>query len=162
MNLRPLWHSLHVRRWHTNPHLQHTHDTTTAHSARMAVLALRIWGDTDLACACLVHDVGECFTGDLPWTFKRSSPAVAHDLAIEESAAIRGLKLSDWLSDDPRVKLLDRVDAYLWMQLHRPDLMETPDWIAARQEIWQLSMQIEDGAKQPAIVALITEPPHKV
>ena len=153
MNLRTLWQSLHVRRWHTNAELGHTHDTTTAHSARLAVLALRLWpGDDALAVACIKHDLGEAASGDVPWLAKRQPPDLAAASATAEEEWLRAAKLGD-LPDDWRVKLLDRIDAYLWCQLHRPDLMERADWIEARQDIWR--MCVDDADLQREVLSLI-------
>ena len=136
MNLHSLWHRLHVSRWHTNAHMHRCGDTTAAHSARMATLALRLWpGDLELCAACVVHDAGEWATGDAPWDAKRSSPMLKAISDKREADAIDSMGLDGYDTHDPRVTLLDRLDAYAMAALHRPDQLEAQEWSEARAEI---------------------------
>lgn len=133
--MRP-WLASHVRRWHCNPHLQHTHDPVAAHSGRMGILALSLWGSAcsrDLLAACLCHDLGESAVGDIPWPAKSDATLRSASDRLEERAiAEMGLAYSLCLTDQRRLKYLDRLDAYLWAEHHRPDLMSRPDWQEAR------------------------------
>ena len=110
-----------TRRWHTHPHLSHTVDPVGYHSGRMGVLALDFFGaDGPLLAACLVHDLGEHVTGDVPF----GSPCKS-DFHEEHARLMMGM---DYPCDDPRVKFLDLLDSYLWARHHAPHLMGRDDW----------------------------------
>lgn len=130
------WLASHVRRWHCNPHLQHTQDPVAAHSGRMGILALNLWGGAcsrELLIACLCHDLGEHAVGDIPWPAKADRTLkVTADRLEEQAIAAMGLAYSLSLTDQRRLKYLDRLDAYLWAEHHRPDITAHPDWVAAR------------------------------
>lgn len=129
------WLASHVRRWHCNPHLQHTQDPVAAHSGRMGILALTLWPDAsrDLLAACLVHDLGEATTGDVPYPAKRDD-RLRYALTRLEAKALSEMGLLFDMSslDARRLKYLDRLDAYLWAEHHRPDIVSRPEWAAAK------------------------------
>ena len=129
------WLATFTRRWHTNPDLCHTVDPVGAHSARMGVLALQIWGagaSRDLLVACLCHDLGESVVGDMPATAKRD-PRLAGPLGIAEDRALAAMGLAFDLSADDarRLKFLDRLDAYHWAAHHAPHVLARDDWRAS-------------------------------
>ena len=140
------WLASHVRRWHANPALAHTQDPVAAHSARMGILALTIWPDASraLLVACLTHDLGEHATGDVPTTAKQD-PQLRDALDRIEAQAIAamGLQSDLTLTDQRRLRHLDRLDAYLWAEFHRPDLMARDDWRAARAWLDQDWMEVQ-------------------
>lgn len=127
-----------THRWHTNPHLAGTVDRLDGHQARVARLALYLFdGDCTVAfiTACLTHDDGESVTGDIPFPNEKTPAQVE----AEESAwgDIWGThSVGAWcrsLSDleTRRLKFCDRLDAYMWMRHHRPDLRDRSDWVKA-------------------------------
>ncbi len=129
------WLATFTRRWHTNPDLCHTVDPVGAHSARMGVLALQIWGagaSRDLLMACLCHDLGESVVGDMPATAKHD-PRLAGPLGIAEDRALAAMGLAFDLSADDarRLKFLDRLDAYHWAAHHAPHVLARDDWRAS-------------------------------
>ena len=101
-----------TRRWHANPYLCHTGDDLASHGGRMAILALMFWPEPDavLLAQCVTHDLGEYKTGDIPW----GAPNKDHE--AEDIA--RGEMGMCFNPPDPRLKFLDSLDAYLWMQHH--------------------------------------------
>lgn len=126
------WLATFTRRWHANPDMCHTIDPVGAHSGRMGVLALQLFGATasrDLLVACLCHDLGESATGDVPQAAKRE-PALCGMLDVLEGRALSEMGMGYEISeaDYRRLKYLDRFDAYLWTQHHRPDILNRDGW----------------------------------
>jgi hypothetical protein len=56
----------------------------------------------------------------------------AADRLEEQALSAMGLAFSLSLTDQRRLKYLDRLDAYMWAEHHRPELMDRPDWLGAR------------------------------
>ena len=131
------WLATFVRRWHCHHDLSHTTDPVGYHGARMAILALHLWPDAsrDLMIACLIHDLGESVTGDIPWPAKNASPYLKQELdAMEgEALAAMGLGCKTLPRDTRRLKYLDRLDAYLWAMHHKPKLRKRKEWREARE-----------------------------
>lgn len=133
------WYAGFVARWHAGdsaPWLARSGDRVDGHGGRMAVLALRFWGRDagfDLIAACNTHDLGEIYTGDVPFAAK-SDDSLHALLAVSELAALEcmGMDFYPEADDRRRLKFLDRLDAYLWAQHHAPQLMARPDWRKAR------------------------------
>lgn len=127
------WLATFTRRWHANPALCHTIDPVAAHSGRMGVLALHLFGATasrDLLVACLTHDLGESKAGDTPYPAKRDQ-ALGEALDRLEATALADMGMLFDLNsplDQRRLKYLDRLDAYLWVQHHAPHALEGDGW----------------------------------
>lgn len=157
MTLFEFWRCTHGRRWHQNPDLDHTGDVTHGHSARVALMALHLWpGDKALAAACVVHDAGEWATGDIPYDAKQKSPMFKAMSEKMEHAAIDVMGLEGHDITDPRVKLLDRLDTYLWNATKTPWLLRTPEWIAAAVDIRGMCVTMGAGVAQ-AVNDAVTE-----
>jgi 5'-deoxynucleotidase YfbR-like HD superfamily hydrolase len=124
-----------TRRWHTNPHLGHTGDTLASHGGRMAVLALMLWPEPDanLLAQCVTHDLGEYKTGDTPWNAPKNRQG--------EFDALKAMGMY-YVKLDPRLKLLDMLDAYLWARHHAPHLMGHKDWQGQREKMLALAFDI--------------------
>lgn len=142
------WFATHIRRWHANPALCHTVDPISSHSGRMGVLALHLWGagcSRALLVACLCHDLGESATGDVPWPAKQD-PTFRAMLEAMEARALRAMGMQYEVSadDQRRLKYLDRLDAYLWVQHHAPHELAHDDWPEKRE--WLLTEAEELGA----------------
>ena len=131
-------------RWHTNPHLAQTCDRLDGHQGRVARLILALWPDAsrDLIIVALTHDDGESVTGDIPATYSKS---LRHKLA---EARARGeiwgsgmLRLS--YTDGQRLRLADKLDAYMWAEHHAPAVvLDNPEWSEAWQEIVKLAVEL--------------------
>jgi hypothetical protein len=95
----------------------------------MAILALMLWPDAErgLLATCVIHDLGEYKTGDIPW----GAPNKDHDT---ERQALRDMGFR-YGYDDPRLKFLDSLDAYLWARHHAPHIMERKDWVDQRDNL---------------------------
>ena len=134
-----------VMRWHacTSLTLQRSGDTTDAHSARMARMALWLWPDAsrDLLAAIMFHDVAEGGpggTGDVPSHSKEGaylSAILERQRDVEDGRGIG--RLWDALSgaDAARLRFLDRLDAYRWAAAVAPWEMDDDDWLGARARL---------------------------
>ena len=126
------WLATFTRRWHRNPDMCHTVDPVSGHSARMGILALKLWPDAsrDLLVACLTHDLGEYITGDVAWPAKQDRElAEALDRIEACSLADMGMLFDlNGPKDIKRLKYLARLDDYLWTQHHRPDILNRDGW----------------------------------
>lgn len=131
-DIAELWLSGFVRRWHMNPSLSDLDDYTCAHQGRCAMLVIALFPDHshDLLRAAVTHDGAEVRVGDLSAPFKDC----AGDL-VQAHAALEHIQLDcmglrvDLVPDDwDRLKLVDRLDAYLFIALRRPTELHQPDW----------------------------------
>jgi 5'-deoxynucleotidase YfbR-like HD superfamily hydrolase len=85
----------------------------------VAIIALAFWPDVScrLLVACLVHDLQEGQTGDMPHTVKRDFPDLNTALVSAERAAIEVLGLHHVMdtlteAERERLKVADVVDAW--------------------------------------------------
>jgi 5'-deoxynucleotidase YfbR-like HD superfamily hydrolase len=137
--IREIWNS-DVNRWHASRchALRNSGDTTDAHAARCCrlLLALKPDASANLIAATLHHDVAERVTGDVPWGAKQD--ATLRDtlvrLEIAETMRIgliepRTAEEADW------IKLVDRLDSYLWCKMVAPGELDTLDWRNAWHDI---------------------------
>lgn len=134
-----------VMRWHANPSitLQRSGDTTDAHAARMARMAIWLWPDAsrELLAAIMFHDVAEGGpggTGDVPGPSKEGAYAgaiVERQWEVEEERGIARLIAALSGEDAHRLYFLDRLDAYRWAASVAPWEMGDDDWLEARVEL---------------------------
>jgi hypothetical protein len=119
-----------VSRWHSSPDraLRMSGDTTQAHSARMCLLLLDMHPNPtlDLVRAILHHDTPETVTGDIPYGAKQRWPELKDALDWAEAEVATDLDLG--YSNDPFIKLADRLDAYLWAHQVAPYVLATMEW----------------------------------
>ena len=129
------------RRWHSNPALAHINDRLDGHHGRCGLLVMLLWPDHshDLLQAAITHDLGECVTGDLSATFKRARPDIAKAAYCLETDYLHKWGLLFILSeqDAARLKLVDRLDAYLTAKHHAPHEMAGDGWPDARRWLYQ-------------------------
>lgn len=113
-----------VDRWHQNRSiaLRRSCDTTDGHTARCLHLLFALWPDNDTPPMALVrtildHDVPEAWTGDTPAPAK-GFPGLRGALKSAEQIVCTELCLAhpnDLTSTyESWVKLVDKLDAYLW------------------------------------------------
>ena len=130
-------------RWHTNPWLAQTCDRLDGHQGRVARLILALFPDAsrDLLIAALTHDDGESVTGDIPATYSKSDiHKVAEALARGE---IWGSTPRLSYTDGQRLRLADKLDAYMWAEHHAPAVvLDNPEWSEAWQEIVKLAVDL--------------------
>ena len=114
-----------VKRWHM---IDTTRQQTLAeHSANVAMLAMMIaatspiftFGDpAAIAAAALVHDVEECFTGDIPTLTKRSLTGLE---GLEDKVTPAVFKLKMTGSSAALIKICDLADGIRFIRLHGVD-----------------------------------------
>lgn len=134
MNAYKVWRSGFVRRWHANPDLAHTAQTNAQHQWGCAVLAMKLFpGRYDLLKACLLHDCGEADVGDVSGPVKDSD----YDLKLALRRA-EGKKMEELGIDYARLaelKLIDMLEAWLWVCKHDERLIWRDDWFEQKDEI---------------------------
>lgn len=136
-----------VMRWHacTSIALQRSGDTTDAHSARMARMALWLWQDAsrEMLAAIMFHDVAEGGpggTGDVPGPSKEGDyggAIINRQWEVEEDRGISRLMAVLSGADATRLRFLDRLDAYRWAAAVAPWELSGDGWPEARE--WLLA-----------------------
>ena len=123
-----IYHATMVRRWHTNAALSHTVDPVGYHSGRMAILALKLWPEAYwLIKSCLTHDLGEFASGEIPYDGDKTTANAVADKWSRDNDIDTHL-----VYPDPRLKFLDKLDAYLWARHHAPQVLQETAWQAQR------------------------------
>ena len=135
-------------RWHTNPHLAQTCDRLDGHQGRVARLILALWPDAsrDLLIAALTHDDGESVTGDIPAAYPKSDKrkAAEADAMVDIWNGGWGKEFRSFGGVDlMRLKLADKLDAYMWAEHHAPAVvLDNAEWSEAWQEIVKLAVEL--------------------
>ena len=148
-----------VNRWHRDHDhwLRNSGDTDDAHAMRCVRLlyVLNPTASRELILAVAFHDVGERKTGDVPWDAKQDA-TLRDRLAQLEAAETDRLGMTIAITKDEYgwLKLVDRLDAYLWVSHVAKHLLRTPKW-----ELEALSMVdlARECGVEDAVVALINE-----
>ena len=153
MGTADCWKAGFTRRWHVHSNLSYTHDRVDGHSARVAILIMKLFPDasSDLVKAAVLHDLGEGMVGDLPYPTKMAHPELNDVLERLEAFAIEemGLKMPELHEQEKQIlALCDRVDAYLWAIHHERELvMQHPQWMKYKGDI--LTRAREFGVEIP-------------
>lgn len=136
MSVFEQWQAGCTHRWHTNsdPRLRGSYDRVDGHSARVAILALGLFPDLPRTTLieCLYHDLGENWTGDLPWTLKQENPAIKRAIDSVESWHRGNIGAVGFAIGDEQkriLKMCDWLDAFLWVSQHSPKLLKRADWM---------------------------------
>jgi len=127
MKIKQIWRSGLVRRWHSNPDMASTVQTNAHHQWGCAVLAMHLFADDlDLLRSAILHDVAEVDIGDVSGLAKSkdSDLKTAMDVAEDKNAERLGV---DYIASD-RLKLIDMLDAYLWVKHHKPEILTGDGW----------------------------------
>jgi 5'-deoxynucleotidase YfbR-like HD superfamily hydrolase len=137
--IRDIWNS-DVTRWHSSRchALRHSGDTTDAHAARCCrlLLALKPDASANLIAATLHHDVAERVTGDVPFGAKQDATLRDTLVRLEVNENMRlQLREAVTLDEWDWIKLVDRLDAYLWAQMVAPAELAKQDWRNAWADI---------------------------
>lgn len=138
--MTPLWRG-DVNRWHSHPNrkLRNSGDTVHAHAARCCILLLDLHPNPSAALlsACLMHDAAEGWTGDAPYEAKQRWPMLADALewAETEVEAQQGIPTPVDQVDRDWIKLVDRLDAYLWMLDCAPEEAASLAWEACLRDV---------------------------
>ena len=157
------WRLTQLNRFHSNhnPRLRDAKDRLDGHIGRMCALADKIWPeDHALKTAITRHDLGEAGIGpgDVSGLWKKRNPDKAAILAQWEAEA----RIENGVPDfphDPRVHILDRMDAYIFASENAPEELQRNDWRETRQEIVTLAQHL-DQPECDAICDAILEATH--
>jgi 5'-deoxynucleotidase YfbR-like HD superfamily hydrolase len=148
--MNALYRSGFVQRWHQNPEMAHTGQTLGHHQWGCAMLLAQLHPgpSTALLLATLMHDVGEYATGDMSYTAKQKHVELAVALAkVEHAEAERITEHSFVLTNEDRrwLRLVDRLESYLFVKTREPRLLDQPDWIECREIVMRLAHQLGVG-----------------
>lgn len=127
MNIHEVWRSGLVRRWHSNPDMASTGQTNAQHQWGCAVLAAHLFPeDNQVLRAAILHDVAEVNIGDVSGLAKYQNAELkaAIDDAEERNASDLGVS---YVSSN-KLKLIDMLDAYLWVKHHNPKILQGYGW----------------------------------
>ena len=130
-----------VNRWHASvvPELRGCGDTIQTHQMRCVGLVGRLFAapKSSLIMATRWHDQPEVILGDMPFTAKRDYLSLAFAWDFEEAAVIKQYDVpqpaDQWEADV--VKLVDRMDAYMTVQMFADHVLMEPDWVTALGDI---------------------------
>ena len=134
------WRASFTRRWHANADLCDTDDPVSGHQCRVALLMLAFdpHVSREALIAALAHDQGEMRVGDMNGAFKAAHP----DLMGFLDGAERRQRFAQGLEDfnlagceRDLIEFCDRLDAFLWMLRHRPQIQTREDWQDADREL---------------------------
>jgi hypothetical protein len=134
-----LWTSGFTRRWHMNPAMSCFDDYNCSHQGRCAQLVISLFPDHSLALlrAAVTQDAPECRVGDLSRDMKDAGGSlVALHRAYEARVLFAmGFNQSLTLFDAKRLKLVDYLDAFLFVQLRHPAEVNRNGWPESRNVI---------------------------
>ena len=143
--LRNIYESGRTRRYHANPQMAPLGQTVADHTWGMLALlfALNPHPSADLVKAITYHDSHGRWIGDVPYPFKRRAPELcqAHEEIGDQIALEMGIPLPEDLDeiDTKWLRLLDRLEAYLFAELHG---MLNADWRANNSVLVDLALKL--------------------
>jgi len=127
-----LWMSGFARRWHMNPAMSHIEDFNCGHQGRCAMLVIALFPDhtIELLRAAVTHDAPEVRVGDLSKDMKKCGGEAVEAHAALERHVLGAMGFAEDLSrfDKKRLKLVDRLDAFLFVQVRHPAETERNGW----------------------------------
>ena len=140
-HMQALYNSSFTQRWHTHPRLARMGQTLGHHQWGCAALLSQLHPapSSALLLAALFHDVGESETGDTPYNAKRKHGDLFG--AVEKEAQERISGHAFVLSDEDQLwlKLVDRLESWMFVALHAPDLLQTADLQSCRDHIMAMA-----------------------
>lgn len=125
-----------TQRFHTHPELSRYGQSNASHQHGCTLLLLMLWpqASRELILATLTHDLGEFWVGDLAHHFKKAEPSLAARHAKIETTqrlaalpAIQRLDLSE--KEYEKLKLVDQLEAYMFVKTVRPDIVLRQRWV---------------------------------
>lgn len=147
-----------VIRWHASPvpEMRNCGDNIKGHQLRCADLVCKLFHKPPrtLCDAILWHDQPEVILGDMPFTTKRDFPQLSAAWDLAEHDVIERYDVpqpaNQWESDV--LKLVDRMDAYMMVQVYAPHILSEPDWVEALADIDHRSANLGVLPKVKAIL----------
>lgn len=147
-----------VARWHSHPdsRLRLSGDTINGHQQRCVELLLRIYPNASqhLIEAVRYHDEAERWLGDMPYMAKHNFPELADAIRVAEYDVMKkhNIPQPDSTFEKSMLKIVDRLDAYIWMLMHAPDLAERTEWVEALRANLDAADMFLVGDKVMAII----------
>lgn len=151
-----------VRRFHTHPMLGAHGQTLGQHQwgAAALILGLHPNPSRELLAAALTHDVGEFFTGDRPYPFKRLHPEAESVAAMYEANARDDMIgpahvwINKHLTDRDRLwlDLADKLECWLYVATVEPALLKRRDWGEYLDAVMDLAKQLGVAVEVRALV----------
>lgn len=123
-----------VTRWHANTddRLRMSWDTIGNHQARCLQYLDKLHPTAPERLRQIVrhHDEAERIVGDMPYPAKQAFPALAaaYQAAEAQIMAQMGHPVPETHEERMWLKLVDRLDAQVWMLRHAPDLAASDVW----------------------------------
>ncbi len=127
-----LWASGFTRRWHMNAVMSGCDDFNAAHQGRCAMLIVALFPAHSHALlrAAVTHDAAEFVVGDLSGPFKAHGGDWVRDHGDAEAEVLWDMGLASRLTpfEQRCLKLVDRLDAVLFVQLRAPHEARRNGW----------------------------------
>lgn len=155
--LDTVWRTGRVRRWHAHPDLSDLADFDDAHQGRCVLLLLTLWpgASRELIAATATHDTGESVVGDIPYPHKDRPYAAEIARMEDEARALLGFGWELGPLDQHRLRLVDRLDAYMFVRHWRPECLASKEWVSEADTIYFLARQLD---VLEAVVPIIRRP----
>jgi hypothetical protein len=138
VGINPIYKSGSVTRWHANPDVPA--QTLADHHGRVAQIICYFFpaASASLLYAALHHDCGELMVGDVPSPAKQDEQ-LAQFLHLREAIARQEMGIDVIDHHDPRLTFADKLEAYTYVALTRPDLMGQTQWVTALSDLGQMA-----------------------
>jgi len=144
-----------VQRYHSNPDLAWTGQTNGQHQWGVAVLLLQLFPDTSMTALreALLHDAGEMGAADVSAPAKRRHPQLAVAAAAAEAIERRALGVPEadlLMMERDRIKLCDSLEAYLYVSVRAPWVLDGDGWPEMRARIMQdaAALGVTEGVRE--------------
>jgi len=138
-----------VARWHAHQSyaMRKCGDNIRDHHFRCVELVCDfvIHPSGNLMLAVAWHDQAEVILGDMPFTAKRDWPALAAAYERAEAEINDKYNVQQPANDYERdvIKFVDRIDAYMTVAKHDPDLLQLDDWVDAKTDLQNRAQALE-------------------
>lgn len=159
MNIKDVYRSGFVQRYHSNPEIAWAGQTNGQHQWGVAILLLALFdarANMALLWEALHHDAGEMGTADMSAPNKRRHPAAAESLAlaernerIEMGAPEAWLTVEEWAI----LKLCDGLEAWLFARVRCPWMLTGDGWPEMRLDLIERAKTLGVEARVEELLA---------
>lgn len=158
MSIKNVYETGKVVRYHANPHLSVYGQTVADHAWGCAMLIHMLHPNPtkELLATALLHDAGERWAGDLPYPVKVIAPEMAerHSFVEKALAGQNGVPEYHITKRDAKwLKFVDRLEAFLFVKMRRPDLAMGEDWQDNNDAVMEMAEEL--GVPGDEVYALI-------
>lgn len=146
MKPHPIYRSGSVTRWHSNPDVPP--QTLADHHGRVAQIVAFFWPDKPyMLYSALHHDCGELMVGDVSSPAKEANPKLKAVLEEAEAEARKEMGLKPFAASYPMLRFADRLEAYCYVTMTRPDILGQDEWVKAVADLWEMAHDLEVADK---------------